>query len=94
MIDEPRRFGFAFGTLAPNLHDGEQRFLVEWRSDNSVWYEVLAFWIEGHFLSKMAYPVARKLQRKFQRDTGLAMQNASVVAESGALLPGNSLTRL
>lgn len=41
VIDEPRRYGFAYGTLAVHALAGEERFLVEWRDDNSVWYEVL-----------------------------------------------------
>ena len=94
VIDEPRRYGFAFGTVSPNLRAGEQRFLVEWRADNSVCYEVLAFFIERQFLARLAYPIARKLQQKFRNDSGLAMQRTSVVAASGALLPGNALTRL
>lgn len=85
VIDEPRRFGFAYGTLREHAEAGEERFLVEWRDNNSVWYEVLHFSREQHLLAKMAHPLARRLQKKFRRESGLAMQRASLVADSGAL---------
>jgi uncharacterized protein (UPF0548 family) len=85
VIDEPRRYGFAYGTLPEHVEAGEERFLVEWRDDNSVWYEVLAFSHEKHILARLAYPVARWLQKKFRNDSGLAMQKASAVGSSGAL---------
>ncbi len=85
VIDEPRHYGFAYGTLAQHVVAGEQRFLVEWRDDNSVWYEVLHFSSEKHPLAKIAYPVARWLQKKFRRDSGIAMQRASAVVDAGAV---------
>jgi len=85
VIDEPRRYGFAYGTLSEHAEAGEERFLVEWRDDNSVWYEVLAFSREKHPLAKFAYPIARRLQKKFRRDSGLAMQRASEMGNTGAL---------
>jgi uncharacterized protein (UPF0548 family) len=85
VIDEPRRYGFAYGTLSEHAEAGEERFLVEWRDDNSVWYEVLAISREKHPLAKIAYPIARRLQKKFRRDSRLAMQRASEVGNTGAL---------
>jgi uncharacterized protein (UPF0548 family) len=85
VIDEPRRYGFAYGTLGPHVVAGEQRFLVEWRDDNSVWYEVLHFSREKHPLAKIAYPVARRLQKKFRHDSGIAMQRASAVVDTSSL---------
>ena len=38
------RFGFAYGTLPDHAATGEERFLIEWnRTDDSVWYDILAF---------------------------------------------------
>jgi uncharacterized protein (UPF0548 family) len=85
VIDEPRRYGFAYGTLPEHAEAGEERFLVEWRDDNLVWYEVLAFSHEQQLLAKLAYPIARRLQKKFRNDSGLAMQKASAVLTTGAL---------
>jgi uncharacterized protein (UPF0548 family) len=76
VIDEPRKYGFAYGTLAEHAESGEEWFGVEQREDNSVWYEVLAFSREKHALAKIGYPFTRSLQRKFRRDSGRAMQRA------------------
>jgi uncharacterized protein (UPF0548 family) len=76
VVDEPRKYGFAYGTLAEHAESGEEWFGVEQREDNSVWYEVLAFSREKHVLAKIGYPFTRSLQRKFRRDSGMAMQRA------------------
>jgi uncharacterized protein (UPF0548 family) len=85
VIDEPRRYGFAYGTLGHHVLAGEQRFTVEWRDDNSVWYEVLHFSREKHPLARIAYPLARKLRKIFRRDSGIAMQRASAVVDTSSL---------
>lgn len=76
VIDEPRKYGFAYGTLAEHAEAGEEWFGVGQREDGSVWYEVLAFSREKHVLAKIGYPFTRSLQRKFRRDSGRAMQRA------------------
>jgi len=76
VVDEPLKYGFAYGTLAEHAESGEEWFGVEQRSDDSVWYEVLAFSRERHVLAKIGYPFTRSLQRKFRRDSGRAMQKA------------------
>ena len=81
VIDEPCKYGFAYGTLAEHAESGEEWFGVEQRENESVWYEVLAFSREKHLLAKIGYPFTRSLQRKFRRDSGLAMQRA--VASGG-----------
>jgi len=77
VVDEPRKFGFAYGTLAEHAESGEEWFGVELRDDDSVWYEVLAFSRERHILAKIGYPFTRSLQRKFRGDSGMAMQRAA-----------------
>ena len=76
VIDEPRRYGFAYGTLPEHAESGEERFTVEWRDDDSVWYELLAFSRESHLLARIAFPLSRMLQARFRRDSGRAMQKA------------------
>lgn len=86
VIDEREpvpRFGFAYGTLADHVESGEERFLVEWdRSDDSVWYDVLAFSRPRHLLARLGYPCVRLYQRRFARDSVAAMRRA--VARSGS----------
>lgn len=67
VIDESRRFGFAYGTLPDHVEKGEERFLVEWREDDSVWYDIFAFSRPQHPLVKLSAPLARRLQKQFAR---------------------------
>lgn len=67
VIDEPRRFGFAYGTLPNHVECGEERFLIEWLPDDSVWYDILAFSKPRHPLVRMSFPLARMLQKRFVR---------------------------
>ena len=72
-----KRFGFAYGTLPDHAESGEERFTVEWRTDDdSVWYDILAFSRPRHFLARLGYLYARRLQKRFARDSVAAMQNA------------------
>jgi uncharacterized protein (UPF0548 family) len=75
VIAEPRRFGFAYGTLA-HVERGEERFLLEWRHDDTVWYSILAFSRPGSWLTCVGYPYARHCQRCFGAGSMRAMQNA------------------
>lgn len=69
------RFGFVYGTLPGHVECGEERFLVEWdQSDNSVWYDILAFSRPQHVLARIGYPVVRRLQKRFARDSAAVMQ--------------------
>lgn len=65
VIDEGRRFGFAYGTLPDHVEKGEERFMVEWRADDSVWYSILAFSRPQHPLVRLSAPLARRLQHQF-----------------------------
>ena len=69
VIDEPRRFGFAYGTLPAHVECGEERFLIEWSPDDTVWYDILAFSRPRHPLVKLSSPLARRLQKQFARDS-------------------------
>lgn len=75
-----RRFGFAYGTLPDHVESGEERFLIEWNpADDSVWYDILAFSHPRHPVVKLGSPVARRLQKRFARDS-LAVMKAVVTA--------------
>ena len=74
VIDDSRRFGFAYGTLPDHIERGEERFLVEWLPDDSVWYDILAFSRPKHPLVKASSPLARGLQKRFVRDSQRQMR--------------------
>jgi uncharacterized protein (UPF0548 family) len=81
VIDEDgpvARFGFAYGTLIEHAERGEERFTVEWnRSDDQVWYSILAFSVPNKALAKLGYPWSRMLQRKFAEGSKPAMVRAT-----------------
>lgn len=66
-IEEARRFGFAYGTLPDHVERGEERFVVEWLADDTVWYDILAFSRPKHPLVRLSAPLARRLQKQFAR---------------------------
>jgi len=71
------RYGFVYGTLPGHVESGEERFQVEWnRNDDTVWYDVLAFSRPNHLLTCLGYPLVRRIQKKFARDSAAAMQLA------------------
>ena len=79
VVDEmDSRFGFAYGTLPDHIERGEERFLIEWnRTDDSVWYDILAFSQPRHPLVKLGAPVARMMQKRFARDSLAAMKSVT-----------------
>ena len=87
--------GFAYGTLAEHAESGEEKFSVTCNaSDDSVWYEILAFSKPNHALAKAGYPLARMLQKRFARDSMAAMQRFIESARSsGYRRPPNSQFR-
>lgn len=71
------KFGFAYGTLPGHVESGEERFLIEWdQGDDGVWYDIVAFSRPNQFLARIGYPVVRRLQKRFGRDSAAAMLNA------------------
>ncbi|MHB8952900.1 MAG: DUF1990 family protein [Pirellulaceae bacterium] len=71
------KFGFAYGTLPDHAGSGEERFLIEWnRADDSVSYDILAFSRPQHFLIRLGYPLVRRTQKRFGRESGAAMLKA------------------
>jgi uncharacterized protein (UPF0548 family) len=79
VIEEPRRFGFAYGTLPGHMAIGEERFLIEWNADDDVYYDVLAFSRARHPLMKLGYPLVRRLQKRFGRESAAAMRRATEI---------------
>ncbi len=80
VVDEPgpvSTFGFAYGTLPGHVESGEERFLIEWdRDKGSVWYDILAFSRPHHALTWIGYPVVRRTQKRFARDSAASMLHA------------------
>jgi uncharacterized protein (UPF0548 family) len=77
VVDEPNRFGFAYGTLPGHVECGEERFLVECDADGTVWYDVRAFSRPRHILTKIGYLYVRWLQKRFVRKSAEAMRRVT-----------------
>lgn len=75
--DSPSRHGFSYGTLPEHAECGEERFMVERMPDGSVWYEIRAFSRPRHWMTRLAFPVARWWQLRFVRDSQAAMKKLS-----------------
>ncbi len=71
------QLGIVYGTLPRHVKSGEERFQVEWnRSNDTVWYDILAFSGPNPFLTRLRYPMVRGIRKKFDRDSAVEMQLA------------------
>ncbi|MBL8851734.1 MAG: DUF1990 domain-containing protein [Planctomycetaceae bacterium] len=81
VIDEcdasPARYAIIYGTLPQHVECGEERFQIEWnRDDDTVWYDVQAFYRPHHPLVRWTWPLTRRFPRKFLRESAEAMRRA------------------
>jgi uncharacterized protein (UPF0548 family) len=65
VIDEPDRKGFAYGTLPGHPERGEESFVVERRTDESVWLTIRAFSRPSSWFFWAVYPALRVVQAIF-----------------------------
>jgi uncharacterized protein (UPF0548 family) len=63
-VDEPRRRGFAYGTLPGHPESGEEAFVVEHHEDDAVSFTVTAFSRPATRLARIAGPLGRIAQRR------------------------------
>ncbi len=63
VIDEPRRKGFAYGTLPGHPESGEEAFVIVWRDDDVVEMRIVAFSKPAQWWSRIAGPAGRVGQR-------------------------------
>jgi len=88
---EMTRFGFGYGTLPAHIERGEERFSVEHHhTDDTVWYDILAFSRPNRLIAKFGYPFTRQFQKRFARDSKRAMvqviKEEKLIVNNGALL--------
>ena len=63
-VDEPRRRGFAYGTLPGHPETGEEAFVIEHHDDDAVSFTVTAFSRPATRLARIAGPLGRLAQRR------------------------------
>jgi uncharacterized protein (UPF0548 family) len=64
VIDEPDRWGFAYGTLPGHPEQGEEAFVVSVTTEGSVRFEITAFSRPGNTMVRLSGPLGRVLQRR------------------------------
>lgn len=76
--DNPREFGFAYGTLGNHAERGEEIFKVSMCADTgAVMYVIRAVSKPRALLAVLGYPVTRRLQARFRRDSAAAVARAT-----------------
>jgi uncharacterized protein (UPF0548 family) len=63
-VYEPRRRGFAYGTLAGHPESGEEAFMIEYHDDDTVTFTITAFSRPATPLAKLAGPLGQIAQRR------------------------------
>lgn len=76
VVDEPDRFGFAYGTLPVHPERGEESFIVVRSCGGAVRFEVHAVSRPMHPLARVFSPIADRLQAAAARRYLLAMTAA------------------
>lgn len=61
-VDEPRRRGFAYGTLAGHPEQGEEAFLIELDDHDAVTLTIAAFSRPATLLARVSGPAGRAIQ--------------------------------
>jgi uncharacterized protein (UPF0548 family) len=81
LVNDPGRVGFAYGTLPGHPESGEESFVVEHLSDDSVWLVIRAFSRPSTWYYRLATPVLRVMQARItKRYLGALMPSRGVRA--------------
>lgn len=87
VVDEPKKFGFAFGSLLRHILRGEMLFLVYQEPDGKVYYELTSISRPRHWLTWVFYPLGRQLQNRFSRDSLRALLESMMAPDSRRSVP-------
>jgi len=63
-IEEPRRVGFALGTVGGSVVSGEESFMLQWYDNDEVWFTVRAFDAPSAFLYRVFPGMIRRRRRE------------------------------
>jgi uncharacterized protein (UPF0548 family) len=67
VMTQPRRHGFAYGTLPGHPESGEEAFVIEQRADGTVTFTITAFSRPATVTARAAGPLGRLVQQHFTR---------------------------
>jgi uncharacterized protein (UPF0548 family) len=63
-IEEPRRVGFALGTVGGSVVSGEESFVLQWYDNDEVWFTVRAFDAPSALLYRIFPGLIRRRRRE------------------------------
>ena len=63
-VEEPRRVGFALGTVSDSVVSGEESFMLDWLDNDEVWFTVRAFDAPRAVLYRMLPGLTRRRRRE------------------------------
>jgi uncharacterized protein (UPF0548 family) len=63
-VEEPRRVGFALGTVGESVVSGEESFMLEWYENDEVWFTVRAFDAPSALLYRLLPGLIRRRRRE------------------------------
>jgi uncharacterized protein (UPF0548 family) len=63
-IEEPRRVGFALGTVGGSVVSGEESFVLQWYDNDEVWFTVRAFDAPSALMYRMFPALIRRRRRE------------------------------
>jgi uncharacterized protein (UPF0548 family) len=84
VVDEPGRYGWAYGTLTGHPECGEEAFLLALGPDGEVWFDVIAFSRPGGRAARMLGGLVPVLQRLYARRCGQVLRGIAR-SRSGAV---------
>jgi uncharacterized protein (UPF0548 family) len=67
VVDEPKRKGFAYGTLPGHPQNGEEMWVIDQKDDGSVWMTIRSFSRPSSAFWWLGYPVLRAVQDFYLR---------------------------
>ncbi|MFF5855223.1 DUF1990 domain-containing protein [Streptomyces sp. NPDC012751] len=82
-VEEPRRAGWAYGTLEGHPECGEEAFVVDRTGDGTVWLTVAAFSRPAKWYAKAGGAATRGLQHAYARRCGTVLRRLSARADEG-----------
>jgi uncharacterized protein (UPF0548 family) len=73
-VEEPRRAGWAYGTLPGHPQSGEESFVVDRTGDGTVWLTITAFSRPAKWYTKAGGAATRGFQHAYARRCGTALR--------------------
>lgn len=90
VTDGEREYAFTYATTDQHALAGAERFHLEWRADDTVWFSIHAVARPRDWVVWLAYPQLRRLQRRFAVESPAALRRA-ITAAKGSSTEGNEV---